>query len=104
MHAAAVDRMLDEFTRLPMRATFRFDVAQPSVVTVEFATERGRALVRRRIGRELLHGRLTRSRGPPGTDPSGNSATAGRWVVSLSTTSTVYRGVTDVVGEDDISG
>ncbi|MFE2856539.1 SsgA family sporulation/cell division regulator [Streptomyces lavendulae] len=54
-----VDRMLDEFTRLPMRATFRFDADRPSVVTVEFATERGRALVRRRIGRELLHGGLT---------------------------------------------
>ncbi|MGE7386996.1 SsgA family sporulation/cell division regulator [Streptomyces sp. NPDC004126] len=53
-----VDRMPDEFTRLPVRATFRFDRARPSVVTVEFAAGRGRALVRH-IGRELLHGGLT---------------------------------------------
>ncbi|CAL9640312.1 Sporulation-specific cell division protein SsgB (plasmid) [Streptomyces sp. enrichment culture] len=54
-----LDRMLDEFTRLPMRATFRFDAFLPAVVTVGFATERGRELVRRPIGRELLHGGLT---------------------------------------------
>ncbi|MFB7978510.1 SsgA family sporulation/cell division regulator [Streptomyces vinaceus] len=55
-----VDRMLDEFTRLPMRATFRFDSSLPSVVTVEFesTTDRARRIVRR-IGRELLHGGLT---------------------------------------------
>ncbi|WP_225839566.1 SsgA family sporulation/cell division regulator [Streptomyces sp. NK08204] len=51
-------QMLDEFTRLPMRATFRFDVAVPAVVTVEFLAERGPSLVWR-IGRELLHGGLT---------------------------------------------
>ncbi|MGW1029966.1 SsgA family sporulation/cell division regulator [Streptomyces sp. NPDC002577] len=54
----ALDQMLDEFTRLPMRATFRFDVAVPAVVTVEFLAERGPKLVWR-IGRELLHGGLT---------------------------------------------
>ncbi|MFE5769708.1 SsgA family sporulation/cell division regulator [Streptomyces sp. NPDC056485] len=53
-----VDRMLDEFTRLPMRATFRFDPSLPSVVTVEFTADRGHRIVRR-IGRELLHGGLT---------------------------------------------
>ncbi|MFF7777757.1 SsgA family sporulation/cell division regulator [Streptomyces tanashiensis] len=53
-----LDQMLDEFTRLPIRATFRFDVSLPAVVTVEFPAERGPGLVWC-IGRELLHGGLT---------------------------------------------
>ncbi|MFJ8622125.1 SsgA family sporulation/cell division regulator [Kitasatospora sp. NPDC093550] len=54
----AVDRMLDEFTRLPARAEFRFDPAMPAVITVEFLAERGPGLVWR-FGRELLHRGLT---------------------------------------------
>ncbi|MFE7189641.1 SsgA family sporulation/cell division regulator [Kitasatospora sp. NPDC057595] len=50
----AVDRMLDEFTRLPGRAEFRFDPATPAVVTVEFPAGHGPGVVRR-IGRELLY-------------------------------------------------
>ncbi|MEU1268602.1 SsgA family sporulation/cell division regulator [Streptomyces sp. NPDC005799] len=48
-----LDQMLDEFTRLPMRAKFRFDPAMPAVITVEFLAERGPSLVWL-IGRELL--------------------------------------------------
>lgn len=53
-----LDQMLDEFTRLPMTAEFRFDPAMPAVITVEFLSERGPSLIWR-IGRELLHGGLT---------------------------------------------
>ncbi|MER7705151.1 SsgA family sporulation/cell division regulator [Kitasatospora sp. NPDC097605] len=50
----AVDQLLDEFTRLPGQAEFRFDPATPAVVTVEFLAERGPGLVWR-LGRELLY-------------------------------------------------
>ncbi|MEV0175509.1 SsgA family sporulation/cell division regulator [Streptomyces sp. NPDC050803] len=53
-----VDQMLDEFTRLPMQAMFRFDQDMPAVITVEFLAERGPSLVWH-IGRELLHLGLT---------------------------------------------
>ncbi|MFI8454681.1 SsgA family sporulation/cell division regulator [Kitasatospora sp. NPDC085464] len=53
-----VDRMLDEFTRLPSRAEFRFDPRTPAVIAVEFLAERGPSLVWR-FGRALLHGGLT---------------------------------------------
>ncbi|MEV6106483.1 SsgA family sporulation/cell division regulator [Streptomyces sp. NPDC051940] len=53
-----LDQMLDEFTRLPLRAEFRFDPGMPAVVTVEFKTARGPALTWH-IGRGLLHGGLT---------------------------------------------
>lgn len=49
-----VDQMLDEFTRLPMRAKFRFDPDMASVITVEFLPGRGPGLLWH-IGRELLH-------------------------------------------------
>ncbi|GHF75545.1 hypothetical protein GCM10018790_61790 [Kitasatospora xanthocidica] len=52
------DQMLDEFTRLPVRAEFRFDPAMPAVITVEFLAERGPSLIWR-LGRELLHGGLS---------------------------------------------
>ncbi|MER7930249.1 SsgA family sporulation/cell division regulator [Streptomyces sp. NPDC096057] len=48
-----LDQMLDEFTRLPIRAKFRFDPDMPAVITVEFLAERGPSLVWL-IGRELL--------------------------------------------------
>ncbi|MBO1329995.1 SsgA family sporulation/cell division regulator [Streptomyces sp. VRA16 Mangrove soil] len=57
-----VDQMLDEFTRLPLQARFRFDPALPAVITVEFLPERGPSLVWR-IGRELLHEGLTEMSG-----------------------------------------
>ncbi|WP_406430472.1 SsgA family sporulation/cell division regulator [Streptomyces sp. NBC_01589] len=53
-----LDQMLDEFTRLPIRAEFRFDPDMPAVITVEILAERGPSLIWR-IGRELLHGGLT---------------------------------------------
>ncbi|MEU0946461.1 SsgA family sporulation/cell division regulator [Streptomyces canus] len=53
-----LDQMLDEFTRQPITAKFRFDPDMPAVITVEFMAERGPALVWR-IGRELLHRGLT---------------------------------------------
>ncbi|MFF8381229.1 SsgA family sporulation/cell division regulator [Streptomyces sp. NPDC015661] len=53
-----IDQMLDEFTRLPMQAEFRFDPDMPAVITVEFLAERGPSLSWR-IGRELLHHGLT---------------------------------------------
>lgn len=53
-----LDQMLDEFTRLPMRAKFTFDPDSPAVITVEFLAERGPSLVWA-IGRELLHQGLT---------------------------------------------
>lgn len=53
-----IDQMLDEFTRQPLRARFRFDPDMPAVVTVEFMTERGPSLTWR-LGRELLHQGLT---------------------------------------------
>ncbi|MBE8478048.1 SsgA family sporulation/cell division regulator [Streptomyces justiciae] len=53
-----VDQMVDEFTRQPITAKFRFDPDMPAVITVEFMAERGPALVWR-IGRELLHRGLT---------------------------------------------
>lgn len=53
-----LDQMLDEFTRIPVQAEFRFDPEMPAVVTVEFIAERGPSLIWR-IGRELLHGGLT---------------------------------------------
>ncbi|MFJ8361948.1 SsgA family sporulation/cell division regulator [Streptomyces sp. NPDC093984] len=53
-----LDQMLDEFTRLPMRAKFRFDPDMPAVITVEFLAERGPSLIWH-IGRELLHRGVT---------------------------------------------
>ncbi|PSM42942.1 SsgA family sporulation/cell division regulator [Streptomyces dioscori] len=53
-----LDQMLDEFTRLPIRAEFHFDPKMPAVITVEFLAERGPSLVWH-IGRELLHLGLT---------------------------------------------
>ncbi|WP_031010088.1 SsgA family sporulation/cell division regulator [Streptomyces sp. NRRL F-5727] len=49
-----LDQMLDEFTRVPMRAKFLFDPEMAAVITVEFLAERGPSLVWH-IGRELLH-------------------------------------------------
>jgi hypothetical protein len=53
-----LDQLLDEFTRLPTRATFRFDPDMPAAITVEFLAERGPSLVWH-IGRGLLHQGLT---------------------------------------------
>ncbi|MFG2133954.1 SsgA family sporulation/cell division regulator [Streptomyces sp. NPDC048751] len=53
-----LDQQLDEFTRTPIRAEFRFDPDLPAVIAVEFLSERGPGLTWR-IGRELLHGGLT---------------------------------------------
>src|SRR4051812_42530402 len=53
-----LDQMLDEFTRQPIRAEFRFDPDMPAVITVEFLAERGPSLIWR-IGRELLSGGVT---------------------------------------------
>ncbi|MGW1625980.1 SsgA family sporulation/cell division regulator [Streptomyces sp. NPDC002172] len=53
-----LDQMLDEFTRLPIRARFRFDPDMPAVITVEFLAERGPSLVWL-FGRELLHRGIT---------------------------------------------
>lgn len=53
-----LDQMLDEFTRLPMRAKFRFDPEMAAVITVEFLAERGPSLIWL-IGRELLHRGVT---------------------------------------------
>ncbi|CCK24593.1 hypothetical protein BN159_0214 [Streptomyces davaonensis JCM 4913] len=49
-----IDQLLDEFTRLPMRARFRFDPDMAAVVTVEFLADRGPSLFWH-IGRELLY-------------------------------------------------
>ncbi|WP_329031065.1 MULTISPECIES: SsgA family sporulation/cell division regulator [unclassified Streptomyces] len=48
-----VDHMVDEFTRLPMRAKFGFDPELAAVITVEFLSEHGPGPVWN-IGRELL--------------------------------------------------
>ncbi|MEW2290433.1 SsgA family sporulation/cell division regulator [Streptomyces sp. NPDC047841] len=53
-----LDQMLDEFTRQPLQAEFRFDAEMPAVITVEFLAERGPSLIWR-IGRELLYRGLT---------------------------------------------
>lgn len=53
-----LDQMLDEFTRPPMQAEFRFDPDMPAVITVEFLAERGPSLIWR-IGRELLYRGVT---------------------------------------------
>ncbi|QNP75470.1 SsgA family sporulation/cell division regulator [Streptomyces roseirectus] len=53
-----LDQMLDEFTRLPVTAEFRFDPEFPAVITVEFLAERGPGLLWH-IGRALLHEGLT---------------------------------------------
>jgi hypothetical protein len=53
-----LDQMLDEFTRLPMRAKFRFDPDMPAVITVELMAERGPSLIWH-VGRELLYRGLT---------------------------------------------
>lgn len=53
-----LDQMLDEFTRLPIRAEFGFDPRTPAVIRVEFLAERGPSLIWR-IGRELLHHGVT---------------------------------------------
>ncbi|WP_369141955.1 SsgA family sporulation/cell division regulator [Streptomyces sp. R44] len=49
-----IDQLLDEFTRLPMRAKFHFDPEMAAVITVEFLAQRGPSLIWH-IGRELLH-------------------------------------------------
>ncbi|MFJ7956979.1 SsgA family sporulation/cell division regulator [Streptomyces sp. NPDC096319] len=49
-----LDQLLDEFTRLRMRAKFVFDPETAAVITVEFLAERGPSLIWH-IGRELLH-------------------------------------------------
>ncbi|MER7949706.1 SsgA family sporulation/cell division regulator [Streptomyces sp. NPDC096079] len=49
-----LDQLLDEFTRLRMRAKFVFDPEMAAVITVEFLAERGPSLIWH-IGRELLH-------------------------------------------------
>ncbi|WP_238698135.1 SsgA family sporulation/cell division regulator [Streptomyces sp. E5N91] len=73
-----LDQMLDEFTRLPMRAKFRFDPEMAAVITVEFLAERGPSLIWL-IGRELLHRGVTSMSGTgdvrmwptlPGEQPS----------------------------------
>ncbi|MFJ7495178.1 SsgA family sporulation/cell division regulator [Streptomyces sp. NPDC097727] len=53
-----LDQMLDEFTRLPIRAKFRFDPDLAAVITVEFLAGRGPSLIWH-IGRELLYCGLT---------------------------------------------
>ncbi len=53
-----LDQMLDEFTRLPMRAKFHFDPEMAAVITVEFLAERGPSLIWH-IGRELLYRGVT---------------------------------------------
>ncbi|KUF18692.1 SsgA family sporulation/cell division regulator [Streptomyces silvensis] len=53
-----LDLMLDEFTRRPLQAEFRFDPGTPAVIGVEFLVERG-ASRSWNIGRELLHRGLT---------------------------------------------
>lgn len=53
-----LDQMLDEFTRLPVRAEFRFDPDEPALIKVEFRAERGPGLIWY-IGRELLQRGLT---------------------------------------------
>jgi hypothetical protein len=53
-----VDRLLDEFTRHPVSAEFRFDPGTPLLVSIEFVVERGPS-VTWRVGRELLHRGLT---------------------------------------------
>ncbi|WEP00879.1 SsgA family sporulation/cell division regulator (plasmid) [Streptomyces sp. FXJ1.172] len=73
-----LDQMLDEFTRMPIRAEFRFDPDMPAVIRVEFLAERGPGLIWY-IGRELLHRGLTAMSGSgdvrmwptlPGQQPS----------------------------------
>ncbi|MET7518951.1 SsgA family sporulation/cell division regulator [Streptomyces sp. NPDC005480] len=49
-----LDQMLDEFTRAPVRAKFRFDPDLPAVITLELLAQRGPGLIWR-IGRGLLH-------------------------------------------------
>lgn len=53
-----VDQLLDEFTRLPVRAEFEFDPGEPALIRVEFRARRRPRLVRY-LGRELLQGGLT---------------------------------------------
>ncbi|MFB6891354.1 SsgA family sporulation/cell division regulator [Kitasatospora sp. NPDC056327] len=60
-----VHRLLDESTRLPGRAEFRFDPALPLVVTVEFLAEGGPGPARR-LDRELPTDGLTATSGAEG--------------------------------------
>ncbi|MFI0901165.1 SsgA family sporulation/cell division regulator [Streptomyces sp. NPDC020983] len=53
-----LDQMLDEFTRLPVRAEFTFDPEEPALIRVEFLAGRGPGLIWY-IGRELLQHGLT---------------------------------------------
>ncbi|MFE4453277.1 SsgA family sporulation/cell division regulator [Streptomyces sp. NPDC056796] len=53
-----LDQMLDEFTRQPVRARFRFDPDVPAVITIELLSERGPGLVWS-LGRELLYCGMT---------------------------------------------
>ncbi|MEU6290943.1 SsgA family sporulation/cell division regulator [Streptomyces sp. NPDC046988] len=48
-----LDQMMDEFTRLPMRAKFHFSQELAAVITVEFLAERGPSLIWN-VGRDLL--------------------------------------------------
>ncbi|GGM21355.1 hypothetical protein GCM10010129_77050 [Streptomyces fumigatiscleroticus] len=73
-----LDQMVDEFTRLPMRAEFRFDPDMAAVITLEVLAERGPSLIWH-IGRELLHRGVTAMSGSgdvrmwptlPGKQPS----------------------------------
>lgn len=49
-----IDQMLDEYTRVPIRAKFRFDPGVPALITVELLADRGPSLIWH-IGRGLLH-------------------------------------------------
>lgn len=60
-----LDQLLDEFTRLPVRAEFGFDPCAPAVITVAFRTGRGPGIVRY-LGRELLQRGLTAMSGSGG--------------------------------------
>lgn len=53
-----LDQMLDEFTRLPVRAEFTLDPDEPALVRMEFLAGRGPGLIWY-ISRELLQRGLT---------------------------------------------
>ncbi|GAA2339394.1 SsgA family sporulation/cell division regulator [Streptomyces kunmingensis] len=53
-----LDQMQDEFTRVPVRAKFRFDPGMPAVITFELLAARGPSLIWH-LGRGLLHRGLT---------------------------------------------
>ncbi len=77
--------MIDECTRLPVRARFRFDPEMAAAITVEFLAERGPSLVWN-LSRELLRLGVTSMSGAGDVRmwPTPPGARASSWLLLLS--------------------